>query len=78
MTMKLRNDFDVTRPTLDPAKHYRYTWPGQAPKVVSGAALSALIKGANPELLDIHETDVSERPTDPETLDKDNDKDPMP
>ncbi len=42
-------------PQIDPAKRYQYTWPGQTPKTVSGAALIQLCKGADPSMLKIRE-----------------------
>ncbi len=55
MTIRLRNEFDQVAPKLDPEKQYRYTWPGQKPQVVSGAALIQLCKGADPSMLAIEE-----------------------
>lgn len=53
--MRLRNEFDQVKPTLDPEKQYRYTWPGQPPSIVSGAALIQLCKGADASMLAIEE-----------------------
>ncbi len=55
----MRNPIDgESRPfrTFDPAKRYRYTWPGQTPRVVSGEELAAICRGANHEMLDISES----------------------
>lgn len=41
--------------TFDPAKRYRYTWPGQPAKVVTGEELTALCKGADASMLSIEE-----------------------
>ena len=48
-------DYDVPRPELDPNKFYSYTWPGEAPRVVSGTVLSLILKGADPAKLEISE-----------------------
>lgn len=53
--MKLRNEFDQMSPKLDPEKRYSFTWPGQPPKVVSGAELAAICKGADASMLAIEE-----------------------
>ena len=50
-------------PAFDPKKRYRYTWPGQPPRVVAGDELAALVKGADPSMLDIVE--VGAAPTAP-------------
>ena len=42
-------------PTYDPAKRYRFTWPGQPARTVNGDELAALLKGANPTMLAIEE-----------------------
>lgn len=61
--MTMRNPLDrevqAIRPTFDPAKSYRYTWPGQPPKVVAGDELAAICKGANHEMLAIEEVSAS-------------------
>jgi len=41
--------------TIDPAKNYKYTWPGQPPKMVSGAELADICKGSDPSQLSIEE-----------------------
>ena len=41
--------------TFDPAKRYRYTWPGQAPKIVTGKELTELTRGADVSKLEISE-----------------------
>jgi len=41
--------------TFDPAKRYRYTWPGQSAREVDGAELTAVCAGANVDLLAIEE-----------------------
>jgi hypothetical protein len=41
--------------TFDPAKRYRYTWPGQKPQIATGLALTAICKGADPAMLAIEE-----------------------
>lgn len=48
-------DYDTDKPEFDDAKRYRYTWPGQAPRVVGGAAMRQIVKGADPALLAIEE-----------------------
>ncbi len=57
--MTMRNPLDgemmVVRPVFDPLKRYRFTWPGQSPKVVSGEEMASLCKGADPAMLDIQE-----------------------
>lgn len=59
--MTMRNpliDRERTTPvaeTFDPAKRYRYTWPGQPQKVISGSELNELLKGADPSQLAIEE-----------------------
>lgn len=42
--------------TFDPAKRYRFTWPGQPSREVDGAELTELCKGADPAMLAIVET----------------------
>lgn len=70
MTMRLRNEFDHEKMTIDLNGRYRYTWPGQAPRVVSGAELATICAGANPAMLAIEDvTAVAERPTEP-TIEK--------
>jgi len=51
--------------TYDPAKHYRYTWPGQAPRVVTGRELAEIVAGADASLLAIQETSQSITPSTP-------------
>ena len=63
MTMKLRNEFDQVAPKFDPEKQYRYTWPGQPARIVSGAALIQLCKGADPSMLAIEDVEPSRVPT---------------
>ena len=53
--MKLRNEFDQMSPKLDPEKRYRFTWPGQPPKVVTGAELAPIVAGADASMLAIEE-----------------------
>ncbi len=59
MTMRMplidaENPLQVAR-TFDPAKRYRYTWPGQPARDVSGEELATLCKGADPDKLAIEE-----------------------
>lgn len=49
------DEIPVVRPTFKPDGQYRFTWPGQPPKMVSGAELAAICKGANHEMLQIEE-----------------------
>ncbi len=65
MTMRFRNEPVMTMPAIDPDKTYAFTWPGQPRRAISGADLLALLKGANPEMLDISESnaDASTVPT---------------
>ncbi len=52
--------------TFDPAKNYRFTWPGRARETVDGAKLTEICAGANVDLLDIEEAgNVSEAPVSP-------------
>jgi hypothetical protein len=62
MTMRnpLGGEQEMIRPAFDAGKQYRYTWPGQPPKMVSGAELSDICKGADPSQLSIEEV-VSSR-----------------
>ncbi len=57
--MTMRNPIDgelqLQTPSFDPKKRYRYTWPGQPPKMTSGAELTELCKGADASLLSIEE-----------------------
>lgn len=59
--MTMRNPLDgerhlaPVRLEIDPAKRYRYTWPGSPPVVVAGAELATILVGANPALLAIEE-----------------------
>ncbi len=41
--------------TFDPAKRYRFTWPGQKPRVVTGEEMTALAAGADVSMLAIEE-----------------------
>lgn len=52
------NDPVEVKPILDPAKMYRFTWPGQPQRVISGAELAAICKGANADMLAIEEVTV--------------------
>lgn len=72
MTMRVRNEPEHVRPTLDPDKSYAFTWPGQPRRLLSGRELAELIKGANPEMLDIKEADAG--PTVPGLGDEGGDK----
>lgn len=68
MTMK-----PIVEPLVMPATafdqdaQYRYTWPGQNPKVVSGKELQALCRGADPSMLAIEK--IGTPPEPPETAD---------
>jgi hypothetical protein len=53
-------------PSYDPAKRFRFTWPGQPPRIVSGDELSAICHGADAAMLSIEE--VGGAPTPPATL----------
>ena len=57
MTMRnpLDRELEMLKPAIDPKKMYRYTWPGQPPKVVAGDELANLLKGADHSMLDIQE-----------------------
>lgn len=69
MTVK---DHSPPIPKLDPVKRYRYTWPGQPPRVVSGKELRQLCQGADAAMLEIEEVkvdDPAEPPPAPETAD---------
>lgn len=55
MTMRVRNEPMHVMPVIDPDKSYAFTWPGQPRRTVPGHELLALLKGANPTLLDIEE-----------------------
>ncbi len=46
--------------TFDPAKRYRYTWPGQPMKIVTGKELNELTRGA-----DLSQLDIAEAPETP-------------
>jgi hypothetical protein len=50
-----QTDVEAPKVPFDSAKQYQYTWPGQAPCVVSGAELSKLCAGADPSMLNIVE-----------------------
>lgn len=67
MTMRnpLDREIEVARPKFDPAKNYRYTWPGQPPKMVSGEELAAICKGADPSQLAIEEVTAASKSTAP-------------
>ncbi len=60
MTMKnpLDGELQAIKPKFDPAKMYRYTWPGQPPKMVSGQELADLCRGADHTTLAIEECDA--------------------
>ncbi len=55
MTMRHNDGPAEARPTFDPAKRYRYTWPGQSPSEVMGDALTRLCRGADHNALNIVE-----------------------
>ncbi len=66
MTMRIRNEFQPATPKLDLNRRYRYTWPGQQPRVVSGAELATICQGADASMLSIEDiTGIADRPTDP-------------
>lgn len=48
-------------PTFEPGATYRYTWPGHAPRMISGAALTELCRGADPEALNIVKVETRSR-----------------
>ncbi len=50
----------AAKPTFNPDALYHYTWPGQDRKLVTGAELTALCRGADPNLLSIEL--VAEKP----------------
>lgn len=52
-------DAEVNLPTkqiYDAGKRYRFTWPGQPPRVVAGDELTAICAGADVAMLGIEET----------------------
>lgn len=57
MTMRnpLDGEVETKKPELDPKKLYSFTWPGQPAKTIRGAELAEILKGANPDMLDIKE-----------------------
>ncbi len=68
MTMRHPLDGELTtiKPTFDPDKSYRFTWPGQPPRVVSGAELAAIVRGADHTMLEIEEAEPA--PHDPKSV----------
>lgn len=80
MTMRHPIDRELTpaKPTFDPVAQYRYTWPGDVERIVTGAQLRELCRGADPDLLQISKvegpvgesrTTAPELPTDLDELD---------
>lgn len=71
--MTMRNPLiDVERntpiaKTFDPSKRYRYTWPGCSAKTVGGAELTALVAGANVDILGIEEVEAPTYDTRPKS-----------
>ena len=55
MTTRHADGPEEPKPTFDPEKRYEYTWPGCKPQIVGGAALTHLVKGADPSMLAIRE-----------------------
>jgi hypothetical protein len=43
------------KPKYDPAKKYRYTWPGCEPRVVDGAEMSRVASYSMVEMLNVEE-----------------------
>ncbi len=51
----MAKDIDTEKPIYDSDKLYQYTWPGQPVRTCTGAALTILVRGADPAQLSIVE-----------------------
>lgn len=50
-----RGFYVVNGLTFDPAKKYRYTWPGGSPQTVTADEMAAIAESSDPRLLGIEE-----------------------
>jgi hypothetical protein len=55
MTMRnpLNGETEMVRTDLDPEGSFRFTWPGQPPRVVGGRELRQILAGADESMLNI-------------------------